>query len=193
MSACVIGPGLSTHYETVQVVRNLIQRLTIPMVIDADGVNALAGSLDILKKVKAPIVMTPHPGEMARLLGSSSSDVQKDRIGCATGFAVKYKVTLVLKGAGTVIATPDGRVFINSTGNPGMATGGTGDVLTGMIGSLLAQGYTASQAACLGVYLHGLAGDLAAKEKGEMGMIAGDLIEKIPAAIHNHAWNEVKR
>jgi NAD(P)H-hydrate epimerase len=138
--------------------------------------------------------MTPHPGEMARLLGSSSSDVQKDRVSCATGFATKYKVTLVLKGAGTVIATPDGRVFINSTGNPGMATGGTGDVLTGMIGSLLAQGYTASQAACLGVYLHGLAGDLAAKEKGEMGMIAGDLIEQIPVAINTtmHA-HDVKR
>jgi NAD(P)H-hydrate epimerase len=184
MNACVIGPGLSTHYETVQVVRNLIQRLTIPMVVDADGLNALVGSLDILKKVKAPIVLTPHPGEMARLLGISSSDVQKDRVGCAASFAVKYKVTLVLKGAGTVIATPDGRVFINSTGNPGMATGGTGDALTGMIGSLLAQGYTAAQAACLGVYLHGLAGDLAAKEKGEMGMIAGDLVEKIPAAIN---------
>ena len=184
MNACIIGPGLSTHYETIQVLRNLIQRLTIPLVVDADGLNALVGSLDILKKVKAPIVMTPHPGEMARLLGSSSSDVQKDRIGCATDFAMKYKVTLVLKGAGTVIATPDGRVFINSTGNPGMATGGTGDVLSGMIGSLLAQGYTAAQAACLGVYLHGLAGDLAAEEKGEMGMIAGDLIEKIPAAIH---------
>jgi NAD(P)H-hydrate epimerase len=164
------------------------------MVVDADGVNALVGSLDILKKVKAPIVMTPHPGEMGRLLGSSSGYVQKDRVGCAAGFAVKYKVTLVLKGAGTVIATPDGRIFINSTGNPGMATGGTGDVLTGMIGSLLAQGYTASQAACLGVYLHGLAGDLAAKEIGEMGMIAGDLIEKIPAAINEtmHALEKKK-
>ena len=164
------------------------------MVVDADGLNALVDSLDTLKKAKAPIVMTPHPGEMARLLGSSSSDVQKDRVGCATVFAKKYNVTLVFKGAGTVIATPDGRVFINSTGNPGMATGGTGDVLSGMIGGLLAQGYTASQAACLGVYLHGLAGDLAAKEKGEMGMIAGDLVEKIPAAIQEtmHAFDKRK-
>jgi hydroxyethylthiazole kinase-like uncharacterized protein yjeF len=120
---------------------------------------------------------------MGRLLGISSREVQKDRIGIASGFAVKYKVTLVLKGAGTVIATPDGKVFINSTGNPGMATGGTGDVLTGMITGLLAQGYTSTDAACLGVYLHGLAGDLAAQEKGEMAMIAGDLIEKIPQAI----------
>lgn len=183
MSACAVGPGLSTHYETIQVMRNMVQRLTIPMIIDADGLNAIAGSLSILKKVKAPVVLTPHPGEMGRLLGKSSDDVQKDRIGTASDFAVKHNVTLVLKGAGTVVAGPDGEVFINSTGNPGMATAGTGDVLTGMIGSLLAQDYPAIQAACLGVYLHGLAGDLAAQEKGEMGMIAGDLIEKIPEAI----------
>ncbi|HEX9137533.1 MAG TPA: NAD(P)H-hydrate dehydratase, partial [Nitrospirota bacterium] len=148
-----------------------------------DGLNALVGSLDTIKQAKAPIIMTPHPGELGRLLGVSPGDVQKDRIGIASDFALKYKVIVVLKGAGTVIATPDGRIFVNSTGNPGMATGGTGDVLTGMIGGLLAQGYTASQAACLGVYLHGFAGDLAAKDKGEEGMIAGDLIEKIPDAI----------
>ncbi|HSA77451.1 MAG TPA: NAD(P)H-hydrate dehydratase [Nitrospirota bacterium] len=183
MSSCAIGPGLSTHYETAQVVRSLVQRLTIPMVIDADGLNALVGSLDTIKQAKAPVIMTPHPGELGRLLGVSPGDVQKDRIGITSDFAAKYKVIVVLKGAGTVIATPDGWIFVNSTGNPGMATGGTGDVLTGMIGGLLAQGYTASQAACLGVYLHGLAGDLAAKEKGEEGMIAGDLIEKIPDAI----------
>jgi NAD(P)H-hydrate epimerase len=153
------------------------------MVIDADGLNAVAGSVNILKKVKAPVVLTPHPGEMGRLVGLSSVEVRKDRIKIASDFAVKHKVTLVLKGAGTVVAGPDGEVFINSTGNPGMATGGTGDVLTGMIGSLLAQDYPAVQAAGLGVYLHGLSGDLAAKEKGEMGMIAGDLIEKIPEAI----------
>jgi NAD(P)H-hydrate epimerase len=183
MSACAIGPGLSTHYETIQVVRNFVQRLTIPAVIDADGLNAFAGSLDLLRKIKAPVILTPHPGEMGRLLGISPREVQKDRTGIAGEFAMKYKVTLVLKGAGTVIATPDGRVFINSTGNPGMATGGTGDVLTGMIAGLLAQGYASTEAACLGVYLHGLAGDLAAREKGEMAMIAGDLIEKIPDAI----------
>ena len=181
-SACAIGPGLSTHYETVQAVRNLIQHLTIPTVIDADGLNSLVGFTDILKRIKAPVVLTPHPGEMGRLVGISSHDVQKDRIAIASEFARKYNVTVVLKGAGTVIATPRGWVFINSTGNPGMASGGTGDVLTGMIGSLLAQGYTTYQAACLGVYLHGLAGDLAAREKGEASMIAGDVIEKIPQA-----------
>jgi ADP-dependent NAD(P)H-hydrate dehydratase / NAD(P)H-hydrate epimerase len=182
MSAAAIGPGLSTHYETVQAVRNLIKRLTIPAVIDADGLNALAGFTDILKRVKASIILTPHPGEMGRLLGISSDDVQKDRIAIATTFAREHKVTVVLKGAATVVATPHGWVFVNSTGNPGMASGGTGDVLTGMIGSFLAQGYTASQAACLGVYLHGRAGDLAAGEKGEASMIAGDLIENIPKA-----------
>jgi ADP-dependent NAD(P)H-hydrate dehydratase / NAD(P)H-hydrate epimerase len=183
MSACAIGPGLTTHYETAQVVKNLIQRIAVPMVIDADGVNALAGNPGILFKAKAPVVLTPHPGEMARLLGVSVEDVQSDRINIAQAFAGEYGVTLVLKGAGTVIATSQGEVFINSTGNPGMATGGTGDVLTGMVGSLLAQGYGPTQAACLAVYLHGLAGDLAAGDKGEAGMIAGDLIEKIPDAI----------
>jgi ADP-dependent NAD(P)H-hydrate dehydratase / NAD(P)H-hydrate epimerase len=183
MSACAVGPGLSTHYETVQAVRSIIQRLVVPAVIDADGLNALSGNLDVLKRLKTPVIMTPHPGEMARLLETSSDDVQKNRIDVASAFAMKHKVTLVLKGAGTIIATPAGEVFVNSSGNPGMATGGTGDVLTGMIAGLLAQGYTVSQAACLGVYVHGRAGDRAAAEKGEEAMIAGDLIEKIPQAM----------
>lgn len=187
MSACVLGPGLSTHYETTQVIRNLIQRITIPLVIDADALNALVGHLEVLTRAKATVIATPHPGEMGRLLGISSRDVQKDRINIAREFARKYRIVLVLKGAGTVVAIPDGRVFINSTGNPGMATGGTGDVLAGVIGGLLAQGLTAEQAACIGVYLHGLAGDLALKEKGETGMIAGDLIEKISAAMREAA------
>jgi ADP-dependent NAD(P)H-hydrate dehydratase / NAD(P)H-hydrate epimerase len=183
ISAVALGPGLSTHFETAQVVRDMVQRLTVPMVVDADGLNALAGHTDILKKAKAPVILTPHPGEMGRLVSMPSSGVQKDRLTIASRFAKDHRVILVLKGAGTVIALPDGRMFINSTGNPGMATGGTGDVLTGMIGGLLAQGHPAAQAACLGVYLHGLAGDLAAKEKGEAAMIAGDLIEKIPEAL----------
>jgi len=183
MTACAIGPGLSRHHETVQTVRSLVRRCAVPMVIDADGLNALAGALDILKRAKAPVVLTPHPGEMARLADLSSEDVQRDRINVASSFAERYNVVLVLKGAATVIATPSGDVYVNASGNPGMATAGTGDALTGMIGSFLAQGYPAVQAACLGVTLHGRAGDLAAKEKGEAGMIAGDLIEKIPDAI----------
>jgi ADP-dependent NAD(P)H-hydrate dehydratase / NAD(P)H-hydrate epimerase len=183
MSAAALGPGLSTHFETAQVVRDLVQRLTVPLVVDADGLNALAGHTGILKKTKAPVILTPHPGEMGRLVNMTSSEVQKDRLAISSRFAKDHRVILVLKGAGTVVALPDGRMFINGTGNPGMATGGTGDVLTGMIGGLLAQGHPAGQAACLGVYLHGLAGDLAAKEKGEAAMIAGDLLEKIPEAL----------
>ncbi|MDA8100569.1 MAG: NAD(P)H-hydrate dehydratase [Nitrospiraceae bacterium] len=183
MSALAVGPGLSTHYETMQVVRSLVQNAGVPMVVDADGLNALAGATAILKRVKTPLVLTPHPGEMARLLDLTTAEVQQDRIGTAQSFAKTYGVTLVLKGAGTIVATPGGETFVNTTGNPGMATGGTGDALTGMIGSLLAQGYGPSWAACLAVYLHGKAGDLAAEEKGEAGMIAGDLIEKIPEAV----------
>jgi NAD(P)H-hydrate epimerase len=187
MSACAIGPGLSTHHETVQSVRNLAQRLTIPMVIDADGLNAFAGHTELFKRIKAPVILTPHPGEMGRLIGKPTVDVQKDRINIAAAFADAHKVILVLKGAHTIVALPGGGIYVNTTGNPGMASGGTGDVLTGMIGSLLAQGYSAADAACLGVYLHGMAGDMAAGEKGEAGMIAGDVIEKIPEAIKKNS------
>ncbi len=183
MTACAIGPGLSTHPETVTAVRNLVQRIAVPMVVDADGLNALAGSAGIVKRAKAPVVLTPHPGEMGRLLGVSAAEVQRDRIGAAARAARDFGATIVLKGAGTVIATPEGGVLVNTTGNPGMATGGTGDVLTGMIGGLLAQGYGPATATCISVHLHGLAGDLAAAEKGETAMIAGDLIGKIPEAI----------
>ncbi len=183
MSACALGPGLSTHFETCQVVRDLVQRITVPLVIDADGLNAFAGRADILKRAKAPVIVTPHPGEMGRLAGIATAEVQEDRIGVAADFAKKQNVVVVLKGAPTVVALPQGRMFVNVTGNPGMATAGTGDALTGMIGSLLAQGYAAADAACLGVYLHGRSGDLAAGEKGEAGMITGDLIEQIPATL----------
>jgi NAD(P)H-hydrate epimerase len=183
LSACAIGPGLTTHRETVQAVRELVRSVETPMVIDADGLNALANAPGALKRARAPIVITPHPGEMARLADLSTAEVQADRIGVSRAFATRYGVTVVLKGAGTVVASPSGEVFVNSTGNPGMATAGAGDALTGVIGSLLAQGFGPTWAACLGAYLHGLAGDLAAEEKGEAGMIAGDLIEKLPEAI----------
>lgn len=184
VDAVVIGPGLTTHPETVQAVRNLMQRITVPVVLDADGINAVAGEPGILKRAKCPVVITPHPGEMARLLGTTAAEVQQDRIGVARNLARNSGVTVVLKGAGTVVATPDDMAFVNTTGNPGMATGGTGDVLAGLIGSLLAQGYGPADAACLGVHVHGIAGDLAAEEKGEAGMIAGDLIEKLPEAMN---------
>lgn len=183
MTVIALGPGLSTHSETSKLVRDLVRKYEAPMVIDADGVNALINHLDVLKERKAPLILTPHPGEMARLIGKTSKDVQKDRIGIAQGFSKENNVFLVLKGARTIISDPDGNIFINPTGNPGMATAGTGDVLTGMISGLIAQGMEPLTATKTGVYLHGLAGDLTAEEFGEMGMIAGDIIEKIPEAI----------
>lgn len=178
-----IGPGLTTNRETVEVTRKIIKELNVPVVIDADGINAFIGSPELLKDRKTFTILTPHPGEMAGLTGKSSSDIQKDRIGVARDFAVNYGVFLILKGAHTVIAEPSGSVHINPTGNPGMATAGTGDALTGIIAGLIAQNIDISSAVRLGVYLHGLAGDIAAKEKGMTGMIAGDLIERIPEAI----------
>lgn len=183
-SAVAIGPGLSTHPETINLVRALIGRLEKPFVLDADALNALAGKTDLLTTCKIPPILTPHPGEMARLGEHTSARiVNADRIGTATRFAQQYGVVLVLKGARTVVAGPDGRAAICPTGNPGMATAGTGDVLTGIIVGLLAQRLSAWDAACAGTYIHGLAGDLAAANLGPIGMTAGDLIDRIPYAI----------
>ena len=182
-NVAAIGPGLSTHPETTLMVHALITRLSIPMVIDADGLNALVGHLDLLKEARVPIVLTPHPGEMARLTGTSSQTVQANRLDIASDFVRQHPVTLVLKGARTLIADQTGILTINSTGNPGMATAGTGDVLTGIIAGLIGQGYPPGIAAALGAYLHGLAGDMAAVDIGGIGLLAGDLIHRIPAAI----------
>jgi NAD(P)H-hydrate epimerase len=181
-SLCV-GPGLTTHPETVQLVRALISTAAAPLVLDADGLNALAGAAELLVKARAPVVLTPHPGELARLTGTDARAVQADRIAAARGFARRTKTVVVLKGAGTVTATPDGRAFINGSGNPGMATAGTGDVLAGVIAALLAQRYPLPTAAWLGVFAHGLAGDLAAAAVGPVGMIAGDLAARVPDAL----------
>jgi hydroxyethylthiazole kinase-like uncharacterized protein yjeF len=184
-SAVAIGPGLTTHPETVELVQALIPRLGKPSVLDADALNALAGHTDVLSGCKIVPILTPHPGEMARLTEhtASSQSVNADRIGTATRFAQRHGVVVVLKGARTVVADPDGRTAICPTGNPGMATAGTGDVLTGIITGLLAQRLPGWDAACAGVYLHGLAGDLAAADLGQAGMTAGDLLERIPHAI----------
>ena len=181
--AIAIGPGLSQHIETQHLIRKWVTEVSIPMVVDADGINALAGHLEILRGRKGPLILTPHPGEMGRLIGASSEAVQKDRIGIASSFAHEWNLILVLKGAHTVVALPNQSVWINRTGNPGMATAGTGDVLTGIIASLLAQRYDPDQAALWGVYLHGLAGDMAMKEVGENSLIATDLLNNIPKAI----------
>ncbi|MFH1857985.1 MAG: NAD(P)H-hydrate dehydratase, partial [Candidatus Omnitrophota bacterium] len=183
VDAVAIGPGLSQHPETVRLVRRLIPKLKRPMVIDADGLNALAKDPNVLKKAKAPVVITPHPGEMGRLIRKNSQFVQKDRRGIAKRFAKAYRVVTVLKGHQTVVASPAGKCYINRTGNPGMATAGCGDVLTGIIGSFLGQGMTAFEAARRGAYVHGLAGDLAAREKGEAGLIASDLLKFLPETL----------
>lgn len=182
--AVAIGPGLSTHPETVELVRALTTRLDRPAVLDADALNALTGRAAILASCKTPPIITPHPGEMARLEADATPQtINRDRIGTATRFARERGSFVVLKGARTVIARPDGAVAICPTGNPGMATAGTGDVLTGMVAGFLAQGLPSWEAACTATYLHGAAGDLAAAAKGEIGMIAGDLLEQIPTAL----------
>jgi NAD(P)H-hydrate epimerase len=180
--AVAIGPGLSWHAETQMVVRKLLPKLAVPVVIDADGLNAIAGHEPVVAKQRAPVVLTPHPGEMGRLLGCTAADIEQDRPAAAREAAARYGAWIVLKGARTLLAAPDGRLWINTTGNPGMATGGTGDVLAGMIGSFLAQSLPLPDAAAAAIHLHGLAGDLAVEQVGEASLIAGDLLAYLPAA-----------
>lgn len=184
--AAAIGPGLSQQAQTKELVRQLLPKTRKPLVLDADGLNALAEEVVLLRKLPLPIILTPHPGEMARLIKLSSQDVQQDRERIAREFAKQYRVIVVLKGHETVVASFDGTVYVNETGNPGMASGGCGDVLTGMIVGLLGQRLALFDAARLGVYLHGLAGDLAAKDRGEIGLIASDLVDRIPLAIRQY-------
>jgi ADP-dependent NAD(P)H-hydrate dehydratase / NAD(P)H-hydrate epimerase len=183
-TALAVGPGLSLNSETIRLVQQLVRKSPLPAVIDADGLSALAGKLEILRKNQKELILTPHPGEMARLAGISIEEIQRDRFEVARGFAKEYGVILVLKGSRTLVASPGGEVFINPTGNPGMASGGMGDVLTGMIGGFLAQGLPVLEAAKLGVYLHGLAGDYAVFLKGERGIAATDLAELAPEALN---------
>lgn len=178
-----IGPGLSQDPETQELIKHLITKVSVPLVIDADGINALATDLSILKQKKGPVILTPHPGEMGRLMGLSAEAVQKDRFNIAAQFAKEWGVILVLKGPHSIISLPEGLLWVNNTGNPGMATSGIGDALTGMIAACIAQGLSPEQSAILGVYLHGLAGDLAAAQKGEAGLITSDLIHHIPHAL----------
>ena len=183
MDAVALGPGLSLASEAQALARELVARVPRPMVVDADALTALAGHLDTLRGAAGPRLLTPHPGEMARLLGVTVGEVQEDRIERARTFAVDHGVWLALKGAGTVVAAPDGSVWINPTGNPGMAKGGSGDVLTGMVGAFLARGLAPLEALQTAVYLHGRAGDLVRDQLGEEGMLAGDIVEAIPRAL----------
>lgn len=184
-SAIAIGPGLSTHQETQQFIHALVASSELPMVLDADGLNAFAGFADRLNDRKSPaLALTPHPGEMARLLGCTVAEVQARRLETALDAASRWRAVVVLKGFHTIVAAPDGRAFVNSTGNPGMATAGAGDVLTGIAIGLTAQFGIADWPRVLGfaVYLHGLAGDIAASRVGEAPLVASDLIEAIPEA-----------
>ncbi|MGZ6059872.1 MAG: NAD(P)H-hydrate dehydratase [Myxococcaceae bacterium] len=173
--ALVIGPGIPRGSETHALLAELLARLDVPVLLDADGLNAIAGHPELLGRARAPVVLTPHPGEMARLAGRSVVDVQADRIGTARGFVRTHRAVLVLKGARSLVADPGGQIRVNPTGNPGMASGGTGDVLSGMIGAFLAQGLAPMDAASVGVLAHGLAGDAAARRWGRLGVIASDL------------------
>jgi hydroxyethylthiazole kinase-like uncharacterized protein yjeF len=196
-----IGPGLSVNDEIAGLVRRLVVESRVPMVLDADGLNAIAGKTGVLKQSSVPVILTPHTGEMARLLSRGQGaggggtrkntgthlreEIEADRIETALSFAKKTKTFLVLKGAPTVTASPDGNAFINTSGNPGMATAGTGDVLTGMISGFLAQKMDPLEAAVLGVYIHGLTGDAVAGKKGQHSLIASDIIREIPAVLRS--------
>jgi NAD(P)H-hydrate epimerase len=183
MTVVAIGPGIGRDPETVEFVRTAVGALECPMVIDADGLNAFDGKTELLDGSKRPLVLTPHPGEMARLAGVSIKAVQADRLNVARTFAREHGVVLVLKGNLTVTALPDGTAWVNTTGNPGMATGGTGDILTGMTAGILAQmPNDAAQAAVTAAYLHGLAGDVAAESMGEHSLVATDLLAGLPEA-----------
>lgn len=180
--AVVIGPGIGQHFQTKELICRLLLGLDKPAVIDADGLNALVGNLQILEDTKAELILTPHPGEFQRLTGVHSSNDIFEKIESARKFAIKQQTVLVLKGSPTVVADINGTVFLNQTGNSGMATGGSGDVLSGIIGCFLSQGVPPIDAALCGVYLHGLAGDFAAAELGMSSMIASDIIDFLPEA-----------
>ena len=178
-----VGPGLGTDPTTIQVVRSLVERAEVPLVLDADGLNAFAGRIEELANSEGERVLTPHPGELARLLQVGVDDVQGDRLASAASAAALTRSVVVLKGHQTLIADPGGLIFVNPTGNPGLATGGSGDVLTGVITGFLSQGLQPLQAACLGVFIHGLAGDRVAAERGQEVLIASDLLDELSPAL----------
>lgn len=195
----VIGPGLSQHISTKELIVDILEGIDLPIVLDADGLNAIVGKLSLFKTLQNDLVITPHPGEMARLIGLKSAlDIQNNRLKVSKDFInsiqekggkkagqdiKKNDIVLVLKGKDTIVINRD-KLYINPTGNPGMASGGSGDVLSGMIAALIGQGLSAFKAAQLGVYIHGLAGDIAAKEKGQISMIATDIIDHLPDAFN---------
>ncbi len=185
MDVLAVGPGMGVDDERIDLVRHILLNFQGPIVLDADGINCISQvDLNIFNNRRFPTVITPHPGEFSRLIGRNIKEIQGNRVEYAKYIASKYNVITVLKGANTVVANPKGEVYINTTGNPGMATAGSGDILTGIITSFIGQGIDAYKAAILGVYCHGLAGDMAKEEKGEYGLIAGDILDSIPSSIN---------
>jgi len=174
---------MSRYQEANAILRFVLENSGVPILIDADGLNALEGDAAILQDRQVPIVITPHPGEMARLTDLTVEEIQNNRLDTAQHYAATWGVTVVLKGHNTIVASPTGELFINITGNPGMATAGSGDVLSGIIIGLMAQGMRATSAAVAGVYIHGCCGDRAAELTGQRGLVAGDLIEYLPAVL----------
>jgi ADP-dependent NAD(P)H-hydrate dehydratase / NAD(P)H-hydrate epimerase len=180
----VIGPGLSQFGETMEMVRKLFTEVKKPFVIDADGVNAFQGHLDLLRKTRAEAVLTPHPGEFARIMGTTPQDINADRMGVGVKFVERYGVNLLLKGARSILFTTDGGIFINPTGNPALAKGGSGDILTGFIGGLAAQGHTLAQSSIIGAYLHGYIADTWCADTGsDIDLLAGDLLNGVGRAM----------
>ncbi len=179
--ACIIGCGMGISERTKNALEIAVENAECPLVIDADALNCLSENLDLLKKAKCDIVITPHPGEMARLAHAEIDYIQNNRLKAAQSFSREHNVTVVLKGANTIIAMPDGKIFVNTTGNPGMSTGGSGDILAGIIGSLLAQGMSVSDAVSCGVYIHGECGDRASKKFSETSMTPSDIIDMLPS------------
>jgi len=188
-----LGPGLGQHFETIELVRRILKRTTLPTLVDADGLNAIARDSSILKEIDIPLILTPHIGELSRLIDVPVDEIAKDRMKYALDSAKEFNCVIVFKGAPTIVAQPGGQVYVNSSGNAGMATAGSGDVLTGIIIGLVAQMLSDRRgreinkimldATLSGAYIHGVAGDLAKGQKGEMGMIAGDIMDKIPEAL----------
>jgi NAD(P)H-hydrate epimerase len=182
----VIGPGLSLNKETQTLVRELSAEIRKPLLIDGDGITAVANNLECISKREAPTILTPHLGEMARIVGKNIEDISKNKVDVLQNTAQKLNATIVLKGAHSLIGYPDKSVFINLSGNPGMATAGSGDILTGAIAAMFGLGFSINDAVRMGVFLHGFAGDLAAKEKGEDGLIASDIMNQLPVSLKTY-------
>ena len=186
MDVCAVGPGLGTSYELDQIVGQLYRNQHLPVVLDADALNCLANMRDVLPDHSGPRILTPHPGEFARLIDVEIKQVQQNREELSVEFAMKNQLVLVLKGPETIVTDGD-QVYVNTTGNSGMGTGGTGDVLTGIIVALVGQGMSLFEAAQLGVYVHGLSGDLCAQELTKFGLIASDMLRFLP-----RAWRRIE-